>query len=255
MRILLALIVVVLLAAGCDRSNDGAPTQPEPTPVKAEKVDAAVLTFEEQEEGVEPYPLRMIVTKGFLRMDDGPGSKSYLLYDRATKVIYNVNADDRTVLVIEDRNKASVVGDRPALEITDRDTSDMPTMKSQKPVHKTLGTAGKRCYDVVAIPGLMPDVVEAMRGYLLTLSSQQAENIDKTPEEMRDPCMMVNLIHYPARHLDFGFPLREWDYRGFVRELVDFGNEKVDSGLFTVTSGYRRMTLDRAGLHKSEPAE
>ena len=255
MRILLALIVTVIFAAGCDRGDDAPSSQPEPTPVKAEKVDAEVLTFEEQEEGVEPYPLRMIVTKGFLRMDDGPGSKSYLLYDRATRVIYNVNADDRTVLVIEDRNKAKPAGEKPALEITDRDTSDMPTMKSQKPVHKTLSTAGKRCYDVVAIPGLMPDVVDAMRGYLLALSSQQAENIDKTPEEMRDPCMMANLIHYPARHLDFGFPLREWDYRGFVRELVDFGNEKVDSGLFTVTSGYRRMTLDRAGLHKSEPAE
>ncbi len=255
MRILLALVAVVMLAAGCGRSDDGAPSLPEPTQVKSAKVDAAVLTFEEQEEGVEPYPLRMIVSKGFLRMDDGPGSKSYLLYDRATKVIYNVNADDHTVLVIEDRNKAETIGDKPVLDITDRDTSDMPTMKSQKPVHKTLGTAGKRCYDVVAIPGLMPDVVDAMRGYLLTLSSQQAENLDKTPEEMRDPCMMVNLIHYPARHLDFGFPLREWDYRGFVRELVDFDNEKVDSALFTVTSGYRRMMLDRAGLHESGAAE
>ncbi len=251
MRIAVTLIVLLSLLACSQQSSQTGPKQEAmPSEVEADSLDAAVLRFEEQEEGVEPYPLRMIVTRQFLRMDDGPDAKSYLLYDRAQQTIYNVNDDDRTVLIIERRDVQPSEQDRPALDVSDQDTSDMPTMKAQKPVHKTLSAAGKRCYDVVAIPGLMPDVVAAMREYLLTLSSQQVENLDKTPPEMRDPCMLANLVYYPAEHLDYGFPLREWDYRGFVRELVDFGTEKVDGRLFTVAPELRRMTLDRAGLHK-----
>jgi len=251
----IVMLLALMLLAGCGQpsspspSSSGAP-QAVPSKVATDTVEAAVLRFEEQEAGVEPYPLRMIVTRQFLRMDDGPGAKSYLLYDRAQQTIYNVNHDDRAVLIIKRRNVQPPAQDRPTLTVSDQDTSEMPTLSAQQPVHKTLSAAGKRCYDVVAIPGLMPDVVAAMREYLVTLSSQQVENLDKTPVEMRDPCMLANLIYYPAGHLDYGFPLREWDYRGFIRELVDFGMEKVDSNLFTVASNLRSMTLDRAGLHK-----
>ena len=43
---------------------------------------AAVLYFVEQEPGVEPYRTRMIVTAGFLRMDEGQDSQDFLLFDR-----------------------------------------------------------------------------------------------------------------------------------------------------------------------------
>lgn len=246
--ILLAIFLVVMPLSGCDRNDDKAAADAKAQTMPA-KVAATVLRFEEQEQGIAPYPLRMLVTAEYLRMDDGEGAASYLLYDRAKQTIYNVNADDKTVLVIERGNLTAPAG-KTELIVTEQDTGDMPMMKNEKPVHKTLSTAGKRCYDVVAIPGLMPNVVTAMREYLLTLSSKQLENLDKTPVEMREPCMMTNLIYHPVSHLDYGFPLREWDYRGFVRELVDFGEEKVSSDLFTVTDGYRQMTLDRAGLHK-----
>jgi hypothetical protein len=38
---------------------------------------AAVLYFVEQEPGVEPYRTRMIVTAGFLRMDEGQDSQDF----------------------------------------------------------------------------------------------------------------------------------------------------------------------------------
>ncbi len=245
----LSILFAIMLFSGCSRSNDEPAVDSKAQTMPAE-IRATVLQFEEQEQGVEPYPLRMIITQTHLRMDDGEGAKSYLLFDRQKQTIYNVNADDKTVLLIERQKLSPPTEGKTALEITAGDTSDMPALGAKKPVHKTLSTAGKRCYDVVAIPGLMPDVVEAMREYLLTLSSQQIENLDKTPVAMRDPCMLTNLIYHPISHLDFGFPLREWDYRGFVRELVDFGEEMVSSKLFKVTDGYRKMTLDRGGLHK-----
>lgn len=49
-----------------------------------EQGDTLVL-FMEQESGVEPYQTRMIVNKNFVRVDDGDGAKSFVLYDRNKK--------------------------------------------------------------------------------------------------------------------------------------------------------------------------
>lgn len=247
--------VCLLLLAGCDnetanRNSETAGDKAQAATTSSGKlVQATTLRFEEQEEGVEPYPLRMIVTKQFLRMDDGPDAKSYLLLDRAKKTIYNVNAEDRTILEIPGRKIILPEEGRPDLEVTEQDSRDMPSFGARQPVYKTLSVGNKACYNVIAIPELMPDTVAAMREYLQTLSSQQIENLDKTPKAMRDPCMMANLVFYPTKHLEFGFPLREWDYRGFVREMVDFGKSEVNSSLFSLPPDYRRMTLDRKGLH------
>ncbi len=241
----IALLAALLAACGQQEASTDTAKVKQPT-----MVAATVLQFQEQEEGVTPYPLRMLVTREFLRMDDGADAKSYLLYDRAQQTILNVNADDKTVLVISRKSLKLPVGSKPEMDVRDNDTSDMPRLGSQQPVHKTLQTQGKRCYDVVAVPGMLPDVVAAMREYLLTLSSQQIENLDKTPVEMRNPCMMANLIYYPDKHLGYGFPLREWDYRGFVRELVGFEQRQMSDDLFTVADQYQRITLDRSGMKR-----
>ena len=250
----IAALAVVL--AACDsgepqqQAKVAAKSGGEDKPAIPASVKATALLFQEQEKGVEPYSLRMLITPKFLRMDDGPDATSFLLYDRKKKTIFNVNDDDKTVLVIQRRSLGMPESERPELTIADNDTTGMPSLNTLRPVHKTLKAGKNTCYDVVAVPELMPDAVAAMREYLVTLSSQQIENLDKTPVEMRNPCMMANLIYYPDKHLTYGFPLREWDYRGFVRELLDFGQETVNGDLFSVGDGYQKITLGRSGMKR-----
>jgi hypothetical protein len=242
---LLLLGLAMSLLTGCSQELDKSTTK---LAAKSSAAKTTVLQFMEQEEGIAPYPVRMLVNADYLRIDDGTDSSDFLLYDRKKQQIINVNHEDNLALVIERDPSLSAVGDKPGIDIVDNVTADMPTWEGKQALHKTIKSKIDTCYEVIAIPDLLPDVVTAMREYLLTLSYQQMRSLPQTPEHMRTPCMLVNLVHYPAKHLDFGFPLREWDYRGYVRELVSFDEQTVAKDLFTVDDSLRRSKLGVFGM-------
>jgi len=45
------------------------------------------LEFVEQESGVDPYNVRMLVNEHFLRIDEGEGSEGFVLFDRAKREV------------------------------------------------------------------------------------------------------------------------------------------------------------------------
>src|SRR6266481_5445026 len=111
-----------------------------------------VLYLIEVDSTADWTPIRMIVGQKFLRIDGGEEGKDFLLYDRATRVIYNVSATDRLILAIPGRPDPS---DKPPklYHRTKRDTATFPAVDGKPVVHYQLLTNGRLCYDLYAADG------------------------------------------------------------------------------------------------------
>lgn len=204
-----------------------------------QRVDAVVLEFVEQEEGIEPYSVRMLVTKNHLRIDEGLNDDNFLLYDRKNKEIFSVTQHDQRILKIPHRENVIQTPYTIELSSLEKNTQEMPEFAGRKPRHISFAANAETCFDVIAVEGVLEDVVHAIRDYLLTLAGEQIANLNKTPAEFRTDCMMSNLVYAPVKHLDYGLPLREWDYKGYVRELVNFKAIQVEPTLFALDPDYQ----------------
>jgi hypothetical protein len=205
---------------------------------------AAVLYFVEHEPGVEPFRTRMIVTAGFLRMDEGQDSQDFLLFDRADGSIYSVSSADKQVLVIRPRP----VELKPPTQFIHRvvtDAATFPAIEGRKVTHYELLTNDKRCYDLYAAEDLLPGAVVALREYRLILAGQQALTAAVTPPKMQSPCDLANNVFLPTRHLEYGFPVRLADMTGRTMELVDFKTDfRATADMLKLPEEYKRLTLE-----------
>lgn len=226
------LVLTLSLLSGCSRESDVEGFVP-----------ATVVYFEEAEPGIEPYPVRMIVTAKWMRIDNGNDDDDFLVFDRSAGRISSINREDKNVFLIAPENAEIPEADRPRIEEKQYDVSDMPSMNGVKPTHKSISVNGQLCRDTVAVKGLLTDVLLASKEYLTVLALQQYHLLDKTPEDLRDPCMLANLIYWPVEHLAHGFPIRESDYRGFVRELSDFESTQVPPRLFDIPDGLQEVSI------------
>ena len=206
---------------------------------------ATLLYFAEHEQaGDEPFRTRMIVTAGFVRMDGGANSRDFLLFDRANGTIYSVSSEDRQILVMPPRP----VEIKPPAKFTHRvvtDTAAFPSVGGRKVTHYELLTNAKRCYDLYAAEGLLPEVVAALRQYREALAGQQAATLAVIPPEFQSPCDLANNVFLPSRYLDYGFPVRAKDMTGRTNELVDYKlNFRATAAMLRLPSDYKRLTLD-----------
>jgi hypothetical protein len=245
-------LIIAMLIAGLVGCSDG--DQPEAKkpqdkasaeltlPADAEK--ATLLLFQEKEKGVPAYGSRVLVTPDFLRMDDGNDQGDFLLYDRKTRTIYSVANDDQTILEI---GYHPVTIEPPyALELVKKTETDesAPTIGGSKAVHTTFSVNSHRCYDVVSVSGLLNDATAALGEYATALAGEQARNLYKTPVEFQDPCMLSNLIFHTADHFADGFPIQEWSYSGYSRELMDYQLDYPSKkALFVLPENYKHYQL------------
>ncbi|MBI3777907.1 MAG: hypothetical protein HY274_03170 [Gammaproteobacteria bacterium] len=205
---------------------------------------AAVLYFVEREPGGEPYRTRMIVSAGFLRLDDGQDSQDFLLFDRADGSIYSVSSGEKQVLVIRPR-PIELKPPTPFIHRVVTDTATFPAVEGRKVTHYELLTNDKRCYDLYAAEGLLPAAVVALREFRLILAGQQALTAATTPPEMQSACDLANNIFLPVRHLEYGFPVRLADMTGRTMELVDYKTDfRATAEIFRLPAEYKRLMLD-----------
>lgn len=214
----------------------------------SQKGDTLVV-FMEQEEGVEPYQTRMIINNKFVRVDDGEGSKNFVLFDRANKVVYSVNPDEKSVMAIHEKKLKKGQVFEPPFKLT-HSVKNMPEMKDSPKIngksakHYQLITNDEICYEVVAINGLMPEVVDALTDFHQHMATDSVVTFNNMPADMHDACDMTMTTFKPARQFQFGFPIQEWGKRNYARSLVDYNVEyKAKPELFQLPEDYKRYTV------------
>ena len=215
---------------------------------KKEQSDTLVL-FMEQESGVEPFQTRMIISKNFLRIDDGESSESFVLYDRTKKIVYSTSPDEKRIMAIHEKKLKKGQVFEPPFKLTHSvkempKMKDAPTINGEEAKHFQLITNDKICYDVVAIKGLMPHAVRALTEFYNHMATDSVVTFNNMPADMHDACDMTLTTFKPARQFEFGFPIQEWGKREYSRSLVDYDvNYKADPKLFVLPEGYQNYTV------------
>ena len=215
---------------------------------KKDPSDTLVL-FMEQESGVEPFQTRMIITKNFLRIDDGKDSNSFVLFDRNKKVVYSTIPDEERIMSVHEKKLKKGQVFEPPFPLT-HSVKEMPEMKDAPEIagesakHYQLLTNDEACYDVVAIKGLMPHVVKALTEFYKHMATDSMATFNNMPADLHDACDMTLTTFKPTRQFEFGFPIQEFGKRNYSRSLVDYDvNFKADPNLFMLPKGYHNYTV------------
>lgn len=209
--------------------------------------DATMVMYQVMEEGFEPYSSRLIVTPRHLRMDDGDADSSFVLFDRRQNIIYSVTHTDRTVLEIHAR-PVDIEAPIPLSRTHTRVVTDepLPAIAGNTPQHYRLSVNGELCYEVVAVDGLMPDVVAALKAFRSVLAGENARILTDVPADMQDPCDLALNTYAPHWSLQFGLPIQEYDTQGKGQLLLDYSSEyPAEAGLFKLPKGYQHFSLSR----------
>jgi hypothetical protein len=210
-------------------------------------VRADLLWYDEQEPGTEVYPVRIIVSRGFVRIDDDDDDGDFALLDRATFDLYTVTREERNILEIPYRHLEPRRPDDLRLdEEIERDES-APAIAGKSPLLVSLRANGDTCYHVAAVPGLLEEAVAGLADYARVLGNRQFGNLRTVPADMQTPCFLAHYVYAPARHLQHGLPILEWDDNGYRRALISYqADETVAAALFVLPEGYERVTLGTA---------
>jgi len=203
---------------------------------------ATYLSLMEQERDVDPYPTRMVATDRWLRIDDGEGSRSYLLYDRRERVIYSINAVDSRILVMQPM-PADLASPVKLTHTIERTKDEAPAIAGKAVIHYRLLTNGTLCYDIFTVEGLVPQAHKALMEFNQTLALEQALTVATTPKEYQTPCGLANTVYAATRHLEHGFPVRWQDMNGKSSQLVDFRTGMAAPELFELPDSFRRVTM------------
>lgn len=209
----------------------------------AAAVQAALLVYQVWEEGIEPYVSRVMVTADYVRLDEGSDAAGYTLFDRQQEILYNVQVEDRTILVMN--AELPVDDERPGLILNEEVEADeaAPRVAGVQPKQVRLFANGELCNEMVVIEGVMDEALEGLRELKLSLARIQAATLEATPLNMRTPCDLAAHLYAPERTLDFGLPLQERS-AGRSQSLVDFSaDHEADEGLFRLPAGFSRRSM------------
>jgi hypothetical protein len=236
------LITVALLAAvsACSKQEDNTPpaTQPEG------QINVSIVSYMEREAGVDPYPVRIVVSDDFVRLDDGYDASDFVLLDRTTRTLYSVTHENRSVLIIENQPSDATLPDTITLteeQITD---AEAPQIGGKQPVHVRYMANDTTCFEAVSVDGLMTDSVAGMQEFAIALGNRQRANMHTVPETMQTPCFLSRYVYTPGRLFAQGLPVQWWDESGFYRSLTDFvDSEQVAPNLFYVPDDYQALSL------------
>ncbi len=213
---------------------------------KKEPTDYAYkIMFVEQEQFVEPYPTRIIVTPEFVRFDDGDGAEDFILFDRKQSLVHSVVIEDKTVMTVH--KKDSKVESPIKLNFTEKDLGEMkdaPKVAGQNPRHYQLLVNDEVCSNLITVNDLMPGAVTALREFSILMASDSKSILSNVPADMHNACDLAQDTFAPARQLMFGFPVQTMGHKEYARTLVDFDeNYKVDEKLFVLPTDFKRYTV------------
>ena len=237
---LLLTVALLLAVSACSKQTDSTP----PAAQTDEQVNVSIVTYMEREAGVEPYPVRIIVSNDFVRLDDGYAASDYVLLDRKSRRLFSVAHDNRSILVIENQPSAASLPD--TIILTEEHTTDdeAPRIGGKQPVHTRYMANDATCFEAVSVEGLLTDTVAGMQEFAIALGDRQLANMHTVPEDMQTPCFLSRYVYTPGRLYARGLPVQLWDDTGFYRSLTDFvTSEQVAPDLFRIPDDYQGLSL------------
>lgn len=207
--------------------------------------------FIEQEQGIDPYPVRMLVNEDFLRIDDSDAEDGFVLYDRKEKTIYSITTEDNRALKIVDRPITVKLPADLSLDIQSKPDADIPSIAGQKPTQYDYVIKDQTCQYVMAAPGILDDLRQALIEYRQVLASEQAANLSKTPQAFLSECFLSNDIFHVKQRFKHGFPVAIWmDHKGgnqYRRILQSYESVELKAeSVFTVPDGMQIYSLQEA---------
>ena len=225
--------------------------------VKNQSVQATVIHFSEYEQGSGQYPVTMSITPEFLRIDDTKEGKDFVLLDRKADKIFSVNSEDQQIIQI----KLTPVTIPSPVELNIREETmkmdeNAPLIAGKKASHHQFYVNEKLCYEVIAVPGLMPDSVAAMKKFKNILAGQQSETLRHIPGDLQEPCDLVKHTFHPELYLSKGFPVIEKEFGQimleqknkenvrFSRAMINFKEEAVDLKRFILPEDYQLIPIN-----------
>jgi len=204
--------------------------------------DVMSFVYEEKESGAELANVRYLVSKLFLRIDDGNLNSDFLLLDRKNKIIYNVNHDDESIMVIrshkwtEPKFPFAVKEHRKVLD-------DAPEVAGKKIMDYSKIADNKLCHQLQILPDVYAEELQAFIEYQDVLSGQQTRILHNTPEELHTPCLLVDQVYNAGSYYQIGLPIQEFHSRGYVKRLVDYRRIKVKAEWSILPAGFKRYSI------------
>jgi hypothetical protein len=231
-------LAILLLGTACSQSAAPPKTQTDTV------TDVSIISYVEQEAGIDPYPVRILASTEYVRLDDGYGESDYVLFDRRSRTLFSVSHEGHSVLEI--RNHPFSGSLPPDITLTEVPVAEneAPTIAGKHPLHIEYLTNGTPCYQAISVSGLLEDAVAGMSEFEMALGERQLDNMQSVPETMQTPCFLSRYAYAPGRHYTHGLPVQLWDESGFYRSLTDFqAGETVKPALFEVPGDYERILL------------
>jgi hypothetical protein len=216
-------------------------TNSEDAPVDPSNVGVSLL-YSEKEAGSPENGLRLFVNTGFIRIDDLSAPNDFILFDRKKRTIYNVIAAEKSASVISPR-PVTATAPIPIAFTEEKHASSAVTRGAEntKGYYYKFFANGAACYNVVVAEDYLPDVVNAFREFRTVLAGEHATSIGNLPPDRQDACDLALNIFYSTRHLDFGFPVREWDDKGYSKFLREAQHGVIiDPAMLTIPVGFAR---------------
>ena len=210
-------------------------------PAKVPKNAGSIIYFEETTSSDGTVPVRMLITRRFLRLDDGKDSDDYVLFDRMNKIIYNVVNDDQTVMVMNSVPPKNFNVKMPKWKIQSQPSNALMRSDSKTTTGATyykLSLSDKECYNVVTLNNILGDESKALQEYYVVLSNELKKSYHPSADSA---CFDAVNILDPKKRYSMGFPYREWSSYGYQRFLQNYQQRVIfPESLFDIPKNYHR---------------
>lgn len=218
------------------------------TLLSAEQTSVDLLVYQVERPGEAPYINRLLISDQFLRLDQGEAVAGFILYDRGKQVIYSVNPEESSILVIdpvEHPNRDTAELD---IELVSEEKADVPSVGGVEPVYWRMMVNGGRCREAFVLPSTLSSGLAVYAAYLRLLSVQQGLALAAVPKAFQDACDNAVHVYAADAFVQKGLPLKIWDNKGYSEALLDYKQDfKLDSEQFILPENYQQVPMGAGG--------
>ncbi len=231
-----------ILFMGLGLASCGSLQEKNPPRIDKPEYAGSLLRFSERSADEPEHLQRVLITDRYVRFDAGRDNGDYILFDRNERRIYNVVAEDGTILVLGNKN-VSVKPDFPmGWQISSEASQALPRSGGQSQLsarHVSFKLNGKACYNVVSLVSGYEMENQALQEFYQTLARELKTSYRP---QVDSPCFAAIMLFEPVKRFAYGFPFREWSVYGYQRFLQNAQQKIIfPKTLFELPADYQRI--------------